>query len=231
MRPHRLQQSETRLILDRANRFLAVTKVEQQAGLSTQSTTAQRWIVILFVQIYASSSHNDIDTETEAEAVARYLQLVEQQISASGGYIVGEWESMALAMFIDDSAKSVVQTGIDTAVKLMNRLTAENKERLAQDLVPLRVGIGLDSSAIPLNPNLAQMENRSRLEACIRQARNLCDLNRQTPFPAIFISQNIAACLNGQQHYTVQNLGDVTVPRSGELLAVYALMPDVSKRR
>lgn len=222
MRPHRLQQSETKRILERANRYLARTKLKRQSAAS------RRWIVILFVQIHTSSGHNDVDTE--AHALRQYQQQVEQQISACGGYIIGEGENMTLAMFSSDTAESVVQSSIDTAVKLMNRLAAQNKQRLAQDLIPFRIGMGLDSNAVSICSQTAQIETWSGLEACIRQARSLCDLNRQTPFPAIFISQNTAAWLNGQQRYTIQNLGDVTVQRTGEPLAVYALMPGESAR-
>jgi class 3 adenylate cyclase len=221
MRPHRLQYSETKKILDRANRFLA----ESTGGvLSDPATESQQWIAILFIQIHASGSDAEGEVEDVSQALAHYVQLAEQQIRDSGGYVAAEGENIVLALFRARTPESVILTGIDAAVALMNRLTSQNKARLAQDLASFRIGIGLDSNAISVYPN-TEIESNNGLEACIRQARNLCDLNRQTPFPAIFISRNTASRLNGQQRYTVQNLGDVTMHRTGEPLAVYALMP------
>ncbi len=229
MRPQGLQHSETKRILDRAKRFLAENAVRPHAELPDPATASQQWIAILFIEIHVSSNDYEIKSEDVAQAFAHYIQLAKQQINASNGYIVGEGEHIVLAMFRDHTAEDVIRAGTEAAVTLMNLLTSQNKKRLAQDLVPFRIGIGLDSNAISVTPNSPEISNIG-LEACIRQARNLCDLNRQTPFPAIFISQNTASRLNGRRFYTVQDLGDVTIQRTGETLAVYALMPGDNAR-
>jgi hypothetical protein len=91
-------------------------------------------------------------------------------------------------------------------------------------LLPLRVGIGLDSGFMPVERQRLPAGITRTLARHISQAKELSDLNRQTPFPAIFVSSGIVDGLARQNGYIVQNLGSVPVANRCEPLAVYAVL-------
>ena len=99
--------------------------------------------------------------------------------------------------------------GVEAAFQVMEALTALNQNRLSLVQTPIRVGIGVNSrqgSACP-----------------VAKARALSELNRQTPFPAIFVSaETMEAMKQATGRYFVQALATPSSRTPGDL---YALLP------
>lgn len=180
-------------------------------------------ITFLFVRL------NEIPgSEAEETALADELAGYREIIEAVGGEFQAITRllnaSTALLLFrCTPGTETPSRKGIQAAVTLRRRLEALNRQRLAAEAIPFRIGIGVHSDSLSLS--LPDERQRLRiLQASVRDAEGLCLLNRQAPFPAIFVSRKALQGLGGNNGYNVQNLGEAFVPNQSKALTVYALM-------
>jgi len=121
---------------------------------------------------------------------------------------------------VDDNVQDAWQ-GIQAAFAVMERLGDENGRRKSHNRFPIRVGIGVHSGPTPPG---TRAEYISALTQNVSKAEELSILNRQTPFPAIFITKNTLKRLDGGPGYHVQPLGEAPSNDQGEWMPVYAMM-------
>lgn len=111
--------------------------------------------------------------------------------------------------------------GIQAAFAVLEKLGEQNRRRKSQNQFPIRVGIGVHSGPAP--PGM-QTERFAALTQNVSKAEGLSILNRQTPFPAIFISKNTLKRLDGGRGYHIQPLGEAPLHNQSEPMPVYAMM-------
>ncbi|HSM58986.1 MAG TPA: hypothetical protein VK879_22715 [Candidatus Sulfomarinibacteraceae bacterium] len=222
--PDHQQQSEAQKILERARRLLSEPESRPQAEARNGRQTDQKGIAILFAHIRAPGLQRSAQMSAGNTALSEYKEVALRQVAAHGGHLLAEASDTVLALFTAGHDKSPVKASVDTATSIMERVAVMNKQRLAQDLVPFRIGIGIDSGTVQTGRGLEPATTDSALERHVRMARGLSDLNQQTPFPAIFISENMAHSLNEYNGFHIQNLGDVFLNKRQHPITVYALL-------
>lgn len=190
---------------------------------STELSERQEyWVTALFVQFRLSRAENPSESK---RTTTQIHGLLTTSISAHHGDIVALAGDAALALFSGKAKRqSYVHDGVAAAEAIMSGFAEINGERLAQDLAPMRVAIGLDAGSLgtatcPRHPALD-----TGLEPFFKRARRLSDLNYQTPFPAIFASRAVVDNLDYAGPHAIQNLGDVFVDDQAAPMVVYAIL-------
>lgn len=182
----------------------------------------EQWVTTLFVQFRFSRSGRCVDRDC---GLGQYQALLRQAISYHNGELVALASDAALALFSGSGpAQRHTRGGIESARAIMNDITEVNKERVAQDLAPVRVAIGLDAGVLRTTSCRRHPRLDPGLEQFLHRARRLSDLNYQTPFPAIFASRPVVDSLELGERHAIQNLGDVFVEGQTGRLVVYAIM-------
>ncbi|MFW6184767.1 MAG: hypothetical protein ACOC8X_13285, partial [Chloroflexota bacterium] len=222
--PQHQRQSEAQKILERARRLLSGPATGTQGESSNGRQTDQKGIAILFAHIQTPGWQYKEQVNRENNTLFEYKEVVLGRVASHGGHLLAEAADTVLALFAGRHEEPAVEASITTAASIMEQIAVMNKQRLAQDLVPFRIGIGIDAGIVPAGSQSAPDTINSALERHIRLARGLSDLNQQTPFPAIFISENMAAGLHERNGYHIQNLGDVFLDRQQKPIKVYALL-------
>jgi hypothetical protein len=201
----------------------------QQEPVAHQAleTTPAEAVTTMFVQVYIPGAGALPMAAADCPDLGGVWSMIESAVAACHGDVAVRRDDTMLAFFAaEKEAAGNVNTALDTAVSVMNEVTALNRRRLAQELSPLRVGIGLDAGFMPAERRPRTAGLARTLARHISQAKELSDLNRQTPFPAVFVSRSIVEGLARQNGYLVQNLGNVLVGNRCEPLAVYAILHD-----
>lgn len=182
----------------------------------------QQWVTTLFVQFRLSQADHGFGG---AQCLANYRATLDQAIQDHGGDLVAMAEDAALAVFSGyECAESYIHDGLTAARTIMAEMSRANKERLAQDLPPLRVAIGLDAGILRSSSCRRHPRLDPGLEQFLHRARRLSDLNYQTPFPAIFASRAVVDSLDFGGSDTIHNLGDVFVEGQASPIVVYAII-------
>lgn len=202
-------------------------KTREGNGVSSPS----KWMMTLYAQINAPRGAEQRDEPQPGVVRSEYRRIIERIIGAHEGDVIAVADDAVLATFATPEEETGPECwGLRAAVTLMAEVAAMNRQRVAQDLLPCRVGIGLDCGSIPDDGIRRHPRLQVGLERHINRARRLSILNCQTPFPSIFLSGNAVQRIGTGNGYTIQNLGDVTVPEQAEPVAVYALMPGEETR-
>ena len=186
--------------------------------------TPQKWVTTLFVQFNLVGNQCE-HTVSVREALDAYHAVIRQVIERHAGLLIASANDAVLALFENaEPADDHTHIGVSAAVATMEELAALNKQRLEQNLIPFRVGIGLDTGCIAADKIRCHPFMATALEEHIHKAKGLSRLNQQAPFPAIFISRNTLDGLHSRNGYHVQNLGETFVPNLPVPVSVYALM-------
>jgi class 3 adenylate cyclase len=189
---------------------------------SETGASREQWVTTLFVQFRLSQAAHSFDG---ARCLADYRAKLDQAIQEHGGDIVAMADDAALAIFSGyECAAAYTRDGLTAARAIMAEMSRANKERLAQDLPPLRVAIGLDAGILRSTSCRRHPRLDPGLEQFLRRARRLSDLNYQTPFPAIFASRAVVDSLDFGGPDTIHNLGDVFVEGQASPIVVYAII-------
>lgn len=222
--PQHQRQSEAQKILERARQLLSRPATGTQGKLSNGRQTDQNGIAILYAHIRTPGRQHDELVNSENDTLSEYKEVVLGRVASHGGHLLGEASDTVLALFAGGRDEMAAESSVTAAASIMEQVAVMNKQRLAQDLVPFRIGIGIDSGVVQTGSQSEPDTINSALERHVRLARGLGDLNQQTPFPAIFISENMAQGLHECNGYHIQNLGDVFLNRQQKPITVYALL-------
>lgn len=195
-------------------------------GQSEGTSRPSKWMMTLYAQINTPRGKEPRD-EPQPEIVrSKYRRIIEGTIGAHEGDVIAIADDAVLATFATpEEEPGPGWKGLRAAVTVMAEVATWNRHRVAQDLPPYRVGIGLDCGSIPDDGIRRHPRLQVGLERHISRARSLSILNCQTPFPSIFLSASAVDRIGTFNGYTIQHLGDITVPDQPEPVTVYALMP------
>ena len=194
-------------------------------GATQQNVTGVRSQVVTFLFVRIDEiPGSEPEAKTVADELAAYRQLIEEVGNTYQGITRMLNASSALLLFPARSvAAAPSRQGIDAAVALRQRLEALNRQRLGEQRIPFRIGIGVHTDTlVPFTVN--EKQRLTALQASIQDAEGLSLLNWQAPFPAIFVSKNAFRGLGDSNGYNVQSLGEVSAPNQAKALAVFALM-------
>lgn len=180
----------------------------------------RRWVTTLFVTFrYSVGNANGRDDGL----LSQYHAILEQAVGSYCGDVVAISNQEALVVYAaSDASRQAVQNAVASASSMLDQVRESNMQRLAEDLTPLRLGIGLDAGSLAACNRHPRLD--PALQAYVEKARRLSDLNCQTPFPTVFVSHSVASNVDASQRYVIQNLGTVFVEKQADPITVYALM-------
>ncbi|MEZ4645473.1 MAG: hypothetical protein R3E31_22530 [Chloroflexota bacterium] len=189
---------------------------QQSENLADRSICA----AVLVVQIYDGNI-----TGTEANYdLPDYSHILKATATLNGGHVLHAQDNTLQAFFhAKHSGKQQTSQAVMTAFTLMDQVTAINQYRHTIGASSLRISIGIDTGPITIHVN-HYSANTQATGKSLQIADDLCELNKQAPFPAIFISAQTYQYLPESVSWQVENLGD-TLWAAQQTLAVYALMP------
>lgn len=146
-------------------------------------------------------------------------------MGAYRGDVVALSNQEALAVFTgSDASRQPIQNAVASASSMLDQVREGNMHRLAEDLTPLRLGIGLDAGSLTVSACNRHPRLDPALQDYVEKARKLSALNCQTPFPTVFVSHAVASNIDAAHRYAIQNLGSVFVEKLADPITVYALM-------
>ncbi len=162
--------------------------------------------------------------------INHYFSVMVQVIEEYDGTIYQLDGDTLLAVFgITSTPDNHAQRSVAAAVRLLTHLTSLNNHRLDRGEIPFRIGIGVNTGQMVIGPlQVGEQIGSAVLGEGIDGARELGDLNTQTPFHTIFISESTLHELPNPSHYQVDNLGEIHLRGVVRPLTVYALMQPVS---
>ena len=186
------------------------------------------WATVLFSDI------RDFTTFTESKDLAslmdelnEYYQLMQEVINEYGGVINKFGGDSILALFgAPTPLENHAESGIKAAVAMMQRLDSLNTKRAARSLPPFNIGIGICTGEMVAG-NLGSTERRefTVLGDTVNTASRLSDLNKETPFHSIFVSETVIRETRDYNGWQADDLGPVFVKGKLEPVKVFALMP------
>ena len=198
------------------------TSDEAHEQTNRQKQTRQV-VTIVFVRL-SQIPGSEPGSGALADEMAEYRRVIDE-VGASHRAIKRLLNaSSALLLF---PAEAILETpslqGIEAAISLRQRLQALNRQRLGEQRIPFRIGIGVHTEILPdFMDN--QQRRLSALQHSIQEAEGLSLLNWQAPFPAIFVSKSALRGLGSRNGYNVQNLGEAFAPNQEKAMTVYAVM-------
>lgn len=206
-----------------------VRRSQQQQGTSGAVIAAHeervlpQVVTFLFIRLNEIPGSEPDDGERSRE-LAAYQRVIEEVGAEFQGITRTISSDAALLLFTScPGEKAPSRLGIHVAIALRRRLETLNRERLEAQQIPFRIGIGVHSNI--LSPT-EEKERLTDLQQCIQEAEGLSLLNRQAPFPAVFVSKSTLRGLGGSKGYHIQNLGEAFAPNHTKVLTVYAVMSE-----
>lgn len=185
------------------------------------TSSRRKWMTAVVVHMQPIASYLPENPLTD-QILEEFADVVQNVIADYGGTTKAVGQDTLAGVFrsAGDSVQDVSQ-GIQAAFAIMEKLGDRNRQRASQNHFSIRVGIGVHSGPAPPK---APAEHFSPLMQNINKAEGLSILNRQTPFPAIFISKNTLKRLDDGRGYHIQPLGEAAVHDKGDPMPVYAMM-------
>jgi class 3 adenylate cyclase len=182
------------------------------------------WVTTLFIQLSKITTVPEPMPDNDSEYLRDYHQAIERTLTTYGGLRVAGSDDTVLALFKGSGRGDDASDAVQTAIELFDELSKVNRQRMARNEAPLRIGIGLDTLCVAPTDLERYSQVWSTLRRPIVQARGLSRLNQQSPFPAVFVSRSTYQGMRRRNGYTIQNLGDAFIPDQNEPVTVYAIM-------
>lgn len=194
-------------------------------SVKSEQEPSQQVVTFLYVRLNEIPGSETDGTDLAAELVA-YQQVIEEVAAEFQGLTRLISADTALLLFSSSPGEEApARGGVHAAVALRSRLETLNRQRREGHQRPFRIGIGVHTNSLSSGQ---EQERLLDLHRNIQHAEGLSLLNRQAPFPAIFVSQSAFQGLGGTNGYQIQNLGEAFVPNLKRALTVYALMHGAS---
>lgn len=223
-----LRDSDKARVLKNGITFPVMQEEEPASGAETKNGRFA-WVTTLSVQVMHSSlsSYDEADLPGLLTLLSQQFMAMQRTIEAHGGTIHRFDGDSLLAVFDKPrNGDPHAQQSVQAALCLMEQLSFLNQARLAAGAPSLRFGIGIHTGRVLLGTLLpGQQLGNAVFGDGVSMARRLGDLNTQTPFYAVFISDTTLAELGGNHAYHVDNLGAVQMSWQPRPVTVYSLMP------
>ncbi len=181
-----------------------------------------RWVTALFVQFRFLHAK---DTYRHHEIRDQFRAQFESDVYRSGGDVLALSPDAAFALFSGGGLpQDQIRSALEVVIRLMAGAEETNRQRLAHNLSPLRLGIGLVAGTLQAHACNRHPRLDPGIEAYLNRARRLSELNVQAPFPTAFVSREVAGLLYQAGPYEVQELGSVALAEGLEPFPVYAYL-------
>ena len=188
------------------------------------------WATVLFSDIRDFTTFTESkDLNSLMDELNEYYEEMQDVINEYGGVINKFGGDSILALFGAPTPQADhAQQSIRAAVAMMHRLGFLNQRRASRGLAPFNIGIGICTGEMVAG-NLGSTERRefTVLGDTVNTASRLSDLNKETPFRSIFVSETVMNEAHDFQGWEADNMGPVFVKGKIEPVTVFALMPDV----
>ena len=189
------------------------------------------WATVLFSDIRDFTTFTESkDLNSLMDELNEYYEEMQDVINLYGGTINKFGGDSILALFGAPTAQADhAQQSINAAVAMMQRLGHLNQRRGDRGLAPFNIGIGICTGEMVAG-NLGSTERREYtvLGDTVNTASRLSDLNKETPFHSIFVSETVMQAANDFQGWQADNMGPIFVKGKIEPVTVFALMPDMA---
>lgn len=201
--------------------MLSSNYTEKDVEEETPPLESRKWMTTVVVHMQPIAPYSP--ESPAADAVLQAFEAIVQNVMTEHGAKTEGLGQDTLAGVFRGTGENVQDAwkGIQAAFAIMEKLGEQNRQRRSQNRFPIRVGIGVHSGP---SPQEAPAEHFSALTKNVSKAEGLSILNRQTPFPSIFISKNTLRRLDGGRGYHIQPLGEAALHNQGEPTPVYAMM-------
>lgn len=189
------------------------------------------WATVLFADIRGFTVYSErADLSELIDELNEYYSIMQQEIEAHGGVINKFGGDSILALFgaplpLDDHACKTVKASL----AMMDQLGVLNRRRRARGDMPIRVGIGVHTGEMVVGNLGSEMRREyTVLGDSVNTAKRISDLNKESPFPAVFVSGSTKAELDVDNGWQIDNLGEVVVKGKAEQVSVFAVMHSIS---
>lgn len=203
-----------------------------QSNVSPHLSSDKRiWATALCVRVHHQAPLvHSTNIDTVFGDINHYFSVMVQVVEEHDGTIYQLDGDTLLAVFgMTSTPDNHAQRSVGAAVCLLTHLTNLNNRRMDRGEIPFRIGIGVNTGQMVVGPlQVGGQTGSAVLGEGIDGARELGDLNTQTPFHTIFISESTLRELPSIAHYQVDNLGEIHLRGVVRPLTVYALMQPVS---
>lgn len=215
--------------MNRHNQTMTST-VYDQLTFSTYSgeNGSQQWEVtrqgtVLVGEVYYARQNQKTaparkPTETE------FWPLIKHLVYRHGGILAPRQEGQFAAFFPDTSQQHKdVLRAINCALTIAEELSRLNEHRSRLEAPPLRISLGVDVGMVQVRTTT---QGHSLQGGRVDTAVCLSELNKQTPFHTVFISETVQAALGHSYDWHLEHLGAVSSDdlSHGRSMHVYAAM-------
>ncbi|MGH2537979.1 MAG: adenylate/guanylate cyclase domain-containing protein [Candidatus Promineifilaceae bacterium] len=182
---------------------------------------------VLFADIRGFSEISEKADLTELlDEMNEYYSLMTQAIEAHGGVINKFGGDSLLALFgAPLPMAGHAQAAYEAAIAMLDQLQQWNDRRVARGEKSLRVGIGVHTGEMVVG-NLGSERRReyTALGDAVNTAYRLSELNRESPFTAVFISDATMSQVTNPNGRLIEELGEFTVRGKEHGVSLYAIM-------
>lgn len=193
----------------------AVTRVQEERQASARTPRTLHASVLTVAPFSAATPSDPAELEL-------YCSLSRQTLADHGALITETGGDELHAIFQNPQMSHAVQAVV-AALDLLQRAAVFRHVRLEAGAVPLRVSVGIHTPELPANRS-SLSGVASRWTDTFSLTRCLGHLNRQTPFPAVFITGHTQRWLQLVAGWHVDYLGDVALDETGFKHPVFAVL-------
>jgi adenylate cyclase len=186
------------------------------------------WATVVYADIrdFAPFAEGS-ESEGPTNELNEYYAMARKVIDSHGGVFSTFGEDAILALFGAPTPYPDHPTkAVRAAVMMIDELAQLNTRRIMRGSVPIRVGIGVSTGEMLVgNLDQKQRQTFTAIGEGVNTAKRLSDLNKETPFYTIFVSESTLSAVDYAGDWLVENLGQVPIKGSKERVNIHALMP------
>lgn len=198
--------------------YLTFSTFSGENGNHTWEVTRQG--TVLAGEVYYARQNQETFSK-QRPSDGEFRPLVKHLIYQHSGVLSPGPHGRFIAFFPDATSQHEdVPRAISCALTIAEELSRLNEHRGRLDAPPLRISLGMDAGMVQLRTTT---QGHKLKGAQVDTAVYLSELNKQTPFHAVFASKAVQSALHGSYDWHLEHLGLVTAgaPRT---LQVYAVM-------
>ncbi len=177
----------------------------------------------LAVHVY----ENNLPDSASGQTLPDYSYTLQATAVLHGGHVLQAQPNELQAIFYSERHNGQHATkAITAALAMMEQINVINQHRHpddAADAAPLRISIGVDTGPVTIHTEMLNTHITANGKS-LQIASQLRELNKQAPFPTIFISAQTYQYLPDSTAWHIENLGN-TLWTAGQMLTVYAVVP------
>lgn len=153
-------------------------------------------------------------------------EILGHSIASQGGIILEAQSDRIAALFVQNGQHNAANRAVTTAFELINETMVANRLRCGAEGSAVRLGVGLSTGSFSWQ-HAEDQSNRVPVPSdnLVESAKQLSDLNQQTPFPSVFITQETYTTLLPNHEWHIEDLGMIWLPGQNQAKAIHAVLP------